>query len=211
MSAVGGSNYVSDATLLAWVTTQQDRLYGDLKETMGFQQLQGEMSSELADIKQAVVAAQEDPKKYAALEEDMKAFVAKYGDIPEFGQIVDSVKTFQADVTHQLDKVRGSDAYGQKMAQYAAAVAEHLANGGNRNDADCPKPPEIEISRFAQATTDSWIKALDEKLDASSTNEQLGMIHLNELKSTIDQSSQQASQMLKSNNDSLNFIINNFV
>lgn len=184
MSAVGG-NYVSDAQLLAWVTTQQDRLYGDLKDSMSFQQKQGEMTSDLADIKQALVAANENPKQFAALAEDMQAFVDKYGEVPEFSEIVESVQGIVKEVKFRADELGNAGANG-----FAEAVA-------------------VDRAKFAQGTVDSWIKALDEKLDAAGTNQQLGMLHLNEIKTTIDQGSQQTSQLLKSNNDTTSAIINN--
>lgn len=57
---------------------------------------------------------------------------------------------------------------------------------------------------------DQWVKALGEKIDASNQNQQIGMIHIGEIKSTIDQGSNLASQLVKSGNDTTSSIINNF-
>ena len=42
MSAVGG-NYISDGQIMAWLANQQDRIYGDLKESMDLAETRAEV------------------------------------------------------------------------------------------------------------------------------------------------------------------------
>lgn len=178
MSQVASSNYMSDGAILAWVTAQQNRLYGDLQGTMGQQELQSQMESDLADIKLNLQGLVKDNRGMAAADAELKSFLAKYGDNPDFADIVSTVREIEHAVHANIPQ---TDEHGEPI----------LGPG------------------FQSQTVKDLSEALDKKLSAAGTNQQLGMVHINELKSTIDQSTQIASQLIKSSNDATASVIHN--
>jgi hypothetical protein len=208
MSAVGG-NYMSDGAIMAWVATQQDRLYGDLKSTMAIQEQRAQMTSDLADIKKNIEIANRHPEKFPEVHREMQAFVDEYADVPEFDELVGTVREIMTAVEKKLPSsvpVAVSDDGGSSLTKGTATGGNPLAKPG----AKLPVPPKVG-GNFADETIKDWMDTIDKKLDASGTNEQLGMIKVNEIKSTIDQGTQMASQLIKSGNDSMSSILNNFV
>ena len=195
MSSVGG-NYMSDGAIMAWVTAQQDRLYGDLKTSMGEQEQQAQMQSDLADLKKNLEVATRHEEKLPAVAVEMQEFLDKYGGVPEFDELTGAV----ADIKTSVDaKITEAEIYRDAL---------EIANaGGPVSMPDAFKA----VSDFKSETVKGWMDLIDKKLDATGTNQQLGMIHLNEIRATIDQSTQMASQLVKSGNDALNTVLNNFV
>lgn len=221
MSAVGG-NYMSDGAIMAWVASQQNRLYGDLKSTMALQELRAQMTSDLADIKKNLEAANRHPEKFPAVYDEMQAFVAEYADVPDFDELVGTVQEIMAAVEHRLpgDTPTLTPPGGFSVSKGTdTSIGGALGSGGRGGfSGNAPllvKPGAIGFvdkeDNFSDETIKGWMDTIDKKLDASGTNEQLGMIKVNEIKSTIDQGTQMASQLIKSGNDSMNSILNNLV
>lgn len=178
MSQVASSNYMSDGAILAWVTAQQNRLYGDLQGTMSQQELQSEMENELADIKLNLQGLVKDNSGMKTADAQLQSFIDKYGKNPDFAEIVATVEQIERAVSANIPK---NDAQGNPI----------IGAG------------------FQEQTVKDLSETLDKKLSAAGTNQQLGMVHINELKSTIDQSTQVASQLIKSSNDATESVIHN--
>jgi hypothetical protein len=203
MSAVGGGNYISDGALLAWATQQQNRLYGDLQDTMHDQELQGQMASDLADLKKHLEDLVKHPENAKDVDAELIAFGQNYGGNPQFNEVTSSVAEIETVVKQY---VPATDAAAAAIVAAANAVT-HLfgSKGSSLGTSQTSEPPPA----LTQETVKDWTKTLDEKLSASGINQQLGMVHINEIKSTIDQGTQLTSQMIKSSNDSMDSVINN--
>lgn len=197
MSAVGGGGYISDGALLAWATQQQNRLYGDLQDTMHQQELQGQMASDLADIKLHLSALHNHPEETKNVDAELKAFVANYGSNPQFDEITVTVR--------EIDKAVAAQLPPEPAGPTTAAGRVYGAPGHTTHAVQPGKTPKA----LPEAVIKEWTDTLDKKLGAAGTNEQLGMIHINEIKSTIDQGTQMTSQLIKSSNDSMSSIIHN--
>lgn len=212
MSDGVNSSYLSDSAILAWVTEQQQRLYGDLHGAMDFVELRAGMAADAADIKQLMAEAS-DPTKLRELQQQLHAFAEKYGSFPEFAEVMETI----GPITEQVNaKVAEYDDYDAKYAEYerggAASESGNVEAGGQRDGdypADhAPAPPE-NVAALAKDALDDLAATLDSKIDGSNNNEQIGMIHINEIKSNIDQSTQLASQLIKTSNDASAVVINN--
>ena len=62
---------------------------------------------------------------------------------------------------------------------------------------------------WAESTMAAWNDSIDKQLGAVGTNQQLGMIHVSELRNNIDETSRYASQFVKGTHDTTSSIINN--
>lgn len=212
MSDGVNSSYLSDSAILAWVTAQQQRLYGDLHGAMDFVELRANMASDAADIKQLMAEAS-DPAKLRELQQQLHAFAEKYGSFPEFAEVMETMGAIQTQVDA---KVTEYDNYDVAYANYESAKGDapessdpvQRGNPETYADADAPAPPS-EVTPFDKDALEGFTSTLDSKIDASNNNEQIGMIHINEIKSNIDQSTQLASQLIKTSNDASAVVINN--
>jgi hypothetical protein len=209
MSAVGGGgNYMSDGAILAWVTQQQNRMYGDLEGTMQQQELQGQMASDLADIKQHLETLAKHPENVKDVDAELSKFIDAYGSNPHFEEIASTVSEIEIGVRAHIpaDQTAASVDPGVfSLSLNSKGGQTQLSVSAPATQATPPPaPPTLD-----QETIKGWTDTLDKKLGAAGTNEQLGMVHINEVKSTIDQSTQIASQLIKSSNDSMSSVIHN--
>jgi hypothetical protein len=67
----------------------------------------------------------------------------------------------------------------------------------------------MPIENFNEGEVKTFTDNLQSLTDAANHNEQLAMIRVNEIKSTIDHSADLASQLIKTSNDTSNRAINN--
>ncbi|HYP86874.1 MAG TPA: hypothetical protein VEQ59_01950 [Polyangiaceae bacterium] len=194
------SNYVSDAAMLSWVSDLQNSQYGQLKASMDFETTRGEMLQDLATIKRELNEATKKPDGMIQLNDDVKAFLEKYDGVPEFQEAVDSVKAFSEATQSKADQMTGLPEAQAKWDAQPPPDAETGDTPGNR-----PTGPEL----FGKEGVKEWTDTLDAASDAANHNEQLAMIRINEIKSTIDHGAEVASQLIKSSNDTSAFAINN--
>jgi hypothetical protein len=218
MSAVSNSTYMSDAAILAWVTEQQQRLYGDLHSAMSFEESRADMASDVTDLKVLLQGAVDDKTKLAQLGVAIDHFNAKYGSVPEFAEVKEVVDDIQKGLAGGISRMTDY----QTATQFASGAAmTAIAPGGGAVSGTTNVPAAAAPSQgiftdprnfvvVDKDQVDRWVKALGEKIDASNQNQQIGMIHIGEIKSTIDQGSNLASQLVKSGNDTTSSIINNF-
>jgi len=202
MSAVdgGGNNYMSDSAILAWVTVQQSQQYGRLEDAMDSEKLRGDMASDAAKLKLDMQKATKDPSVYPELNKEIEAFNDKYGSVPEFDDVVSLVNQFADKVAANVDL---HDTYKDRKAEYDAA-----APPVGDDDPRGPEPQDAGTLNKDDVT--DWADSLDKIVDTTNQNEQLGMIRINEIKSTIDHTAEVASQLIKSDNDTTAFTIHNF-
>jgi hypothetical protein len=217
MSAVGG-NYISDGAIMAWLANQQDRIYGELKESMGLAERRADFASKLVDIK----AQLEDANRrgnFGEVDKELQAFLTEYGSEPEFAEICESltpmanqihenwayaVDGYQKDYQEYLGTLKVYDTFkalGDSVELTAEATA--LLEKGR------PEAPDVPVNGYADEEIKTWTTLIDGKLDSSSKNDQLTMIHIQELRGTLDQSTQLASSLIAGGDKTASAIINN--
>lgn len=226
MSSIsGGGNYVSDGDIMQWLALQQDRIYGELRDTMDLAEGRASFCDELNKIKAELHDANSaSPSNFTNVDAHLKELLDTYGSDPNY-----------ADFCSGLESIAGSlDARAQAQVAYAAALKEHDAKMDSLGQ-KMRSLGELGIAGMPAATNliagmatledqapvrppdhpydDNQLKTWDEliggKLDMVNRNDQLSMIHIQQLKSTIDQSSQFGSQFIASSDKTSSSIINN--
>lgn len=222
MSAVsgGGGNYVSDGSIMEWLALQQDRIYGDLKDSMDLAEKRAGFTDDLNNIKSAIHDAN-GKKDFTQVSADMKAFTEKYGAEPEFAELCEGLKGMFDDVCSGGQAMRD---YQEKLAAYPAAKAAYEVQQlqfsldpqlvlDAVSKGTVLAEPELPTKPTEQSYDDDKLKQWDEliagKVDVASKNDQLTMIHIQELKATLDQGSQLASTFISSGDKTQSAIINN--
>lgn len=178
-SSVGGGFQGGDA-LLAFAAIQQGRMNEEMSESMRVADLRSQMAGDLADIKAHLEQANKDTKLLPEVNQELKAFEEKYGAVPELQDVTSTVKG----IADQVD---------EKCKSAVSFLGTSFA----------------DIANFPDATIQSWLKNITEKLDASGTNDQLAMIHIKQLNDNINNSSGMVSGIIESRNNSTASIINN--
>jgi hypothetical protein len=228
MSAVsGGGNYISDGQIMAWLATQQDRIYGELKENMDTANERGDFIEELNKIKSDLHAANKS-KDFTQVDAELQAFMDKYESDPRFTKLVDGLKGI-ADRVHQdllADlKPNATPVTATPHAQQAF-IGPHGATTASPGQTVpivtkawvSPNGTKLPVGGdYKPKTKDGysddqmkdWDDLISSKADLANKNDQLTMIHIQELRSTLDQSSQLASSFISSGDKTSSAIINN--
>jgi hypothetical protein len=214
MSAVGG-NYISDGAIMAWLATQQDRVYGELKESMDLAERRADFSGKLVDIKAHLEEANR-TKDFGAVNQELQSFLTEYGSDPEFAEICDSLEPMATKIN--ADWTYASEGYQAAYQKYEQDLVKYNAKAAGQTVLDVkdssvelekPVPPNPPTTSYEDADLKTWTNQIDGKLDATGTNDQLTMIHIQQLKASIDQSNQLGSQWIAGGDKSLDQIIGN--
>lgn len=230
-SVSGGGNYVSDGMIMEWLATQQDRLYGDLRDSMSSAEKRAEFTDELNDIKSALHNANKGPSyDFTEVDKQMQAFLEKYGSDPEFEELCEGIKPMieqvhkdTVDHTNNRNAVndsqdamnrfveRGGDPNGPAVQRLEVAWQPGDPPYGRPYDL-VDKPTLVQPlspQMYSQSDLDIWDETIKGKLDVVGKNDQITMIHVQQLKATIDQGSQFGSQFIASSDKTSSSIINN--
>jgi hypothetical protein len=231
-SGVGGGFQGGDA-LLAFAAIQQGRMNEEMTESMRVADLRSQMSGDLADIKAHIDSANKHPEKFPEVAQELKAFMAKYGDEPALEDITSSV----GDVSNKLDgHLKNNTQYRDISSTQSAGASRGGASNGDASSGAASGAGRGTLSsaanlsaynaekhttkvvttathygtlKLAEGTAKSWIDQLTEAVDAAGTNDQLAMIHIKQLNDNINNSSSMVSGIIESRNNATSSIINN--
>jgi hypothetical protein len=212
MSAVGG-NYISDGAIMAWLANQQDRIYGDLKNSMDLAERRADFQSALTNVKSQLANAS-NTQDFSAVDKELQDLMATYGSDPEFAEACAELKPM-ADRIH-ADHTYKTEVYPEARDKYDAAVVKAATSivAGDTNLSNTVvtvAKPTDPISSYSKEDLDAWTNTVGGQIDNAGRNDQLTMIHIQELKATLDQGSQLASTFISSGDKTTSSILNNFV
>lgn len=215
MSAVsGGGNYISDGAIMAWLANQQDGIYDDLKASMDLAETRADFNDELTTIKAQLADANEQ-KDFSKVDGELQAFMTKYGSNPEFADTCAALADMAQKIHGDYENVKDYDVkyaqYEQDLAAYNKKVAEMPATTLSNSAVKLHKPeaPPEPVRSYSKESIDKWTKLIGDKVETSGKNDQLTMIHIQELKATLDQGSQLASTFISSGDKTSSSIIGN--
>jgi hypothetical protein len=218
MSAIGGSgNYISDSQIMVWLANQQDRIYGDLKVTMDLSEKRADFSEALTKIKAHLGEANRN-KDFGTVDAELQALKETYGSDPNFAETLESLQVMTDKIHTDYENVKNHDLlvadYKKQLLAYTQAVGNdpyRVASGlpSLLDGLKEPTAPGALVKSYDEKQIDDWNTSIDGKLDHSSKNDQLTMIHIQELKATLDQGAQLGSSFISSGDKTSSAIINN--
>lgn len=221
MSAVsggGGGSYISDGQIMAWLAEQQGRIYGDLRDSMGLAEQRADFTDKLNNIKSDLAQANR-THDFSKVNDEMKSFMDTYADDPNFAELCEGLKPMfdqvEGDFAARQGQAEAHDKWVKDSATYTMAVASKALGRASRDELEIVKngapkePPTLGPQGYDENQMKDWDTQLGEKTDATSKNDQLTMIHIQELKATLDQGSQLASTFISSGDKTQSAIINN--
>ena len=213
-SVSGGGNYMSDGAILAWLETQQDRLYGDLRESMRSSEKRAEFGNELNDIKAALHQANRSEKHdFTQVDAQMQAFMEKYAGDPDFAELCEGlqgmVDQVHRDTAVQIDAARRHQTFKEWDATAGAEFRDKVGFAAYHSMYLTTQMNVTPPQTYSDDTLKSWDELIGGKLDVVNKNDQMTMIHIQQLKASIDQGSQFGSQFIASGDKTSASIINN--
>ncbi len=232
MSSIsGGGNYVSDGEIMQWLALEQDRIYGDLRDSMDLSRNRASFSDALNKIKTELHQANSaSPSDFRAVDAQLRELLETYGSDPDYAELCDGLEALTGPIQA---RVQAQDDYAQKLAEHKRAVEAKSTPNAMLTEiarlqrqgmtyAEAQGELTASLTSFAadepppppnQPYTDNQLKTFDEliggKLDLVNKNDQLNMIHIQQLKALADQSSQLGSQFIGSSDKTSSAIINN--
>lgn len=222
MSSIGGGggNYISDGQIMQWLANQQDRIYSDLRDSMDLSEQRADLTNDLNTIKSHLQEANESGD-FSQVNDELQAFVGNYAADPRFAELCDGIDDIAAKIKGDYEgHMNFSEAFAQyKVDAKAAAeqqihfllhpdaLQEAVASGTVLTMPDRPVDPGVP--HYTENQMKSWDELISGKTDHASKNDQLTMIHIQELKATLDQGSQLASTFISSGDKTSSAIINN--
>ena len=223
MSAVGmGGNYISDGSLMDWLAEQQDRIYGDLRKSMDLSETRADFTNELNTIKSHLQEANDSKNHdFGKVDAELQAFMEKYGSDPDFAKLCEGIDDIATRVHQDIESHKN---YAEAHAVYEAKNKAYLEQQGEiEHDLGAAvslltsgsllrrpeEPVEPGVQKYTPEQLKSWDELIGGKTDSASKNDQLTMIHIQELKATLDQGSQLASTFISSGDKTSSSIINN--
>jgi hypothetical protein len=221
MSTVGGGgNYISDGSIMAWLATQQDRIYGDLRDSMDLSEKRADFTDALNDIKAELETANKSQDHdFSKADQDLQAFMEKYGSDPDFsatcGELQTMANQIHTDCQSRQDYGQQVEKFKTDMTNYNLALGKVATGNGSQADFDllAKGVPHVPVNPGPQSYSDDQMKTWDTlisgKTDVASKNDQLTMIHIQELKATLDQGAQLGSTFISSGDKTSSAIINN--
>jgi hypothetical protein len=221
MSAIGGGgNYISDGQIMSWLATEQNRIYSDLNESMDLSDKRAEFTDKLNNIKADLETANKShDHDFSKVDGELQDLMGKYGSDPEFQGLCDGLKDMASQIhsgcqaqhdyadqqaQHSTDKANYEAAFIRVVTQTASAADKALVEKGYPQ-APTEPPPQV----YDDGQMQSWDTLISGKTDVTGKNDQLTMIHIQELKATLDQSSQLGSTFISSGDKTSSAIINN--
>lgn len=227
MSAVsGGGNYISDGQVMAWLAEQQDRIYGELGENMDSADDRADFVEALSKIKGDLHGAKSN-EGLKKVDGELQAFISKYGSDPRFASEMDGLgdiaQRVSADATAAApppppllpeDKtnpgnVAQNQAPGVKGGNLQAPPGTHYAGTDPHGAIRWERDTTPKFTGYSDDELKVWDDLISSKTDHANKNDQLTMIHIQELRSTLDQGSQLASSFISSGDKTSSAIINN--
>jgi hypothetical protein len=218
ISGSGGAHYISDGEIMAWLATTQGNIYDDLQTSMDLSSARAHMTDALVNIKAELQAAN-DSKDFKQVDADLQAFMTTYGSNPDFSEackgLAPLADRIHSDVQAHSDFDAAHAEWETKNAEYQKEVAASPQTSRGfgiqqSNTLQKPvEPQEPEATHYSDDQIHSWNTLIDGKTDGASKNDQLTMIHIQELKATLDQSSQLGSTFISSGDKTNSAIINN--
>lgn len=218
----GGGNYVSDGDITAWLALQQDRVYGDLRDSMDLGQRRADFVDALNDIKTELHNVNKtDQRDFSGVDAKLQELLKTYGNDPEFAELCQGLNQL-ADPIHQ--RVNAFEQNARQREAYTNAVKDFVDSGGNMNGPSVQNkvikgvlqtlnkpidPGQLPNIAYDDDQLKIWDDLIGGKLDVLNKNDQLNMIHIQQLKALADQGTQLGSQFIGSGDKATSAIINN--
>jgi hypothetical protein len=221
----GGGNYVTDGEIMEWLALEQDRIYGDLRDSMDLSRGRASFSDELNKLKTELHDANSaSPSDFSKVDAHVKELLTTYGSDPEYAELCDGLEsisnTLGARVQEESNYANALDNHNATLMAAREGLSKlHPTNTVEastystllafveKTEKSPPTPPADHP--YTDDQLQSWDGLIGGKLDLVNKNDQLNMIHIQQLKALGDQSSQLGSQFIASSDKTSSSIINN--
>lgn len=193
MSINATSNYMSNADIMAWMETKTEGLYSKMRASMDTSNDRADAEDALTDINakidQAERSGQDPIEAYTAINDAIK----KYGG--EFPEVTEVLQPMATALKARYDAVADAAVNRPLKAPTTVTTGKNGQTSASVNQWHPPAPTSVKIEK---EEGDAWIKNIQGKLDVLGKQDQLGLIHIQDLNSQLNRAQDTASALMAS-------------
>jgi F0F1-type ATP synthase membrane subunit b/b' len=183
MSVSGSTNYMSNATILAWMELKTEGLYGQMRAAMDQSNDRANAEDALNKIKGKIADAAANGTDATELRADLQAAIDKYG-----AEFPDVKKTLQP-IVDELTKRHEANVYSAHHRMTWANISVNLPSD---------YPVSVDPVKLTKEDSERWGKEISDQVDAFGKTDQLGMVNIQEFNAQLNQAKNTASSLMDS-------------
>jgi len=197
-SNVSGSNFISNSEILIWMQEKTEGIYGNMRGAMDTSNSRAHAEDALNDIKNQLLEMKTNGEDAAAVNASIHQTIDTYSkEFPEVGKVLQGF-------ADELDERFAAEAAKPGTEQVWVEDKLRTVAGGYYITVGADAQPV----KLEEKQIDNWTKAIGDKVDALSKQDQLGLINIQEFNAQLSQAKQTASALMDSSDKTANTIIN---
>lgn len=214
ITSSSGSHYMSNASIMAWMEEKTERLYEQMGTAMDQSNSRADAEDALNDVKTKIDALKASGADAAPLSGEIKDIIARYdAEFPEVRQalqpIADELDKKAADIQlkaqDQWTAPNANRVPGTRSGSMATPTPAQNQNtrksepvASKQSDDKVDKVPELPKLTISSDDAERWSNQIKNKVDALGKQDQLGMVHLQDLNGQLNRAKDVASALMAS-------------
>lgn len=211
--STSGTNYLSNETLMAWMETKTDDLYGKMREAMGESNSRVKAEDALNSMKAKIDELKASGADAGPLKQELDETIKQYE--AEFPEVREALEPISNELGKRMEaaalkpvQTNAPPPNPTGRAYQAAAPTKSTANQTNPNSnqnetvakkaGDPPLKAELPHVKIEKDDAERWAKAIADKVDVLGKQDSLGMIHLQDLNAQVNRAKDMASALMAS-------------
>jgi len=209
INSTASSHYMSNASIMEWMELKTERLYEQMGAAMDQSDSRVGAEDALNDIKAKIEDLKASGGDAAPLRAEIKEVIAKYGaEFPEVREglqpIADELEKRAADIqlhAHTPSTAPNANIVGggRTVNNPTPAKVEPAEKGervaSKQSDEKVAELPHLKIS---SEDAERWTNQIKDKVDTLGKQDQLGMVHLQDLNGQLSRTKDVASALMAS-------------
>jgi hypothetical protein len=201
MSISATSDYMSSASIEAWMEQKTSSLYQQMGDAMDSSNRRADAETALNDIKAKILATKDNGGNAGDLQAEINTTLQEYKDLPEVTKVLQLLADKLAE---QAAPPPASPAPSGTQSGWSWSWSGSTSQVSAALRAALQPPVAIKVS---SDEADAWSKSIGDTVDGFSRQDQLGMINIQEFNSEINQAKQIASALMDSSSKTNDNII----
>lgn len=201
INSTGTTHYMSNASIMEWMEAKTERLYEQMGTAMDQSNSRVDAEDALTDIKGKIEDLKANGGDATPLRELLDETIKKYGaEFPEVGEALQPIadELAQRAGDNQYQALNSNTAPNTLPGTRSGTVPGPTPSPNNRPGATHNTrigPPPLKVS---SEDADRWSNKIKDKIDTLGKQDQLGMVHLQDLNGQLNRAKDVASALMAS-------------
>jgi hypothetical protein len=200
-----GTNYMSNASILEWMELKTERLYAQMRDSMGESNTRVDAEDALNDIKARMADLKASGADASPLRDQINETIKKYGaEFPEVGQVLQPIEDELSTRIEeaQLHQQQPNPTRQPQPTDRTSSTSSPPAGAGGetvgKHTEALPDKVELPHVKISSEDAERWTNQITEKVDTLGKQDQLGMVHLQDINAQLNRAKDIASALMAS-------------